>query len=162
MKKLLILGLLAALLTAPSIFATDVSVVYNDTMISTDTNATRTDTAVTTSFRIRDYGRIWLTVTIDGYANDTSFANDSYFVFFQHSFNDIDWTLLTFATDTLQKILKGANDTDVVIATSINRDSVHVGNYGRVMFCHRCALSEADINGNAYRKRLSAWFNVVK
>ena len=162
MKKLLVFGLLALFMVVPSSFSNDLSVIYNDTMVSTDTNATRTDTAYTPSMSIQDFNRIWLTVTIDGYFNDTSFANDSYFVFFQHSFNNSDWRILAFTTDTLQKILKGSNDTDVVITTSINRDSVHVGNYGRVMFCHRNALSEADINGNAYRKKLTAWLNGVK
>lgn len=162
MNKLLVLGLLAIILIAPSIFATDLSVIYVDTLDGADTNTVRCDTAYTGIIDLSEYGRAWISVAIEGigYPLDTSFANDTFFVFLQYSPNRINWT----KSDTLQKILKGANDTIINLTTPIlNRDSLNVGNFFRVMFCHRNVASDCvAAEGNSYSKKLTAWFNTVK
>ena len=155
MKKIL----LALLLLCATVSANDLTVDYAD-LIGADTNGTRTDTAYTPSMFVGGYDRLWFTVSIKGLAYDTGFANDSYFVFIQHSPNKIDWS--TTGNDTLQKILKGDNDTTLNIATSINRDSVVVGNYVRVKFLHRNALANKQaLTANTYSKRLRAWVSYV-
>lgn len=177
MKKILLLMLLMITATAQ---ADEASVIYADTVLDADTNASRTDAINTPSVRISDYSKIWVAVSLEAVSKqdsagtgfvggvDTVFANDTFFVLFQQSYDDINWFSVAPAGaatgDTLQTIVKGANDTFFVRPTTyIRRDSLNIGNFGRIRFIHGNTLSsEQELNGNIYRKKLTAWFSGVK
>lgn len=158
-------------LIATTAWSTDLRVVYADS-IAADTNGTRTDTIYTPSTDISDAVRLWITIQVLGVskdsaganyvATDTSFANDTFFVFFQSSADQQTWTID--AQDTLLAIKKGANDTIVNVSTSIPRDSTGwVGDYGRIRVVHRNTLAnQFPLGSGVYRKEIVAWISKVK
>lgn len=157
MKKLLFL-----LLLLPSLsFGEAVTAFYSD-FIGEDTNGTRVDTIYTDYIDVRDCSRLWITFKIAGYSNDTVFTADSFFVGLQYSSDAANW--YGHATgDSLQKILKGANDTTINIATGISRDSIFCADYVRVRVLHRNTLANQQaLTANTYVKRITAWFNAIK
>lgn len=158
MKRLI---LLLALLTLPlAADATDVYVLYQDTMTSSDTDGTRIDTVYTSAINTAGAKRLWLSIQITGAGwmyKDTNWANDTVFYFVQHSPDRKNWTTID-ETDSLNCV-KGANDTIFNSAIVINRDSVFIADWLRVRFEHHDSLTEANINGNNYGSFYRAWIN---
>lgn len=160
MKKLLFLILLLSFI--PSLSHGEAVTAFYSDFIGEDTNTTRTDTVYTNYLDVRDCSRLWLTIKIAGYSNDTSFTADSFFVGLQYSSDASNW--YSHATgDSLQKILKGANDTTINIATGISRDSTFCADYVRVRVLHRNTLANQQaLTANTYVKLITAWFNAIK
>ncbi len=161
MKKLiLILVLLLMYVTAP---AEQLQVIYNDSILA-DTNGTRADIIYTPAMDLSNIKRLWFDLQIEGYNNqDTSFANDSFFVGFQTSFDNKNWTSHILGDSALFKIKKGANDTIVTTTVGIDRDSSYCGNFGRLRIVHRNALSNQQaLTANVYQKRITGWVSYIR
>lgn len=157
MKYLILLLVLLPIAVA----ANDLSVVYTDDIAAGDTVAMRTDTVYTPWMDVRDFKRIWLSFNLEAYPYDTNFAGDTFFLYLQHS---PDKRHLT-TTAALQSVVKGANDTIINVAASINRDSLFFGNWNRFMVVHVDSLSAAAdtlIVGNEYKTKITVWLNTVE
>lgn len=171
MLKRLMLLMLACALSWSGVEATDLSVLYVDA-IGGDTDQVRVDVIYTDSMDTREFKRIWLNIQFEAVSkdsagvnyvpyDDSTFANDSFFVFYQYSADGINW--FTSADDTIAKIKKGDADTTINVAISLNRDSLNLGNYGRIKFVHRNTLSgEYELGANVYRTILRVFFVTVK
>ncbi len=161
MKKLiLIFGLL--LLCNVSIQAEQLTAFYSDAILA-DTNGTRIDTIYTSGFDASEYTRLWFDLEIEGFLNDTVFAADSFFVAFQSSGDNINWTSHVLGDTALYKILKGANDTTVTTTVGIDRDSSYCGSFGRIRILHRNALSNQQaLTANVYQKKFTVWISGIK
>ena len=161
MKRLIILALLCL---AGSVFANDIQVTLRDSISVADTNAARGDTVYSEWVPIHGAQKIHLFVdvfAIGGSAVDTNFADDSFFVDVQLSFDKGNVTK-KFLIDTLLDTGLGwpgvADDkADLLAADSLR------GNYMRARFIHRAL----DIGGpgflnKVYGKKLKLWFVLIK
>ena len=148
--------------------ANDMSIIFADTIVAADTvlaTSYRVDTVYSPSFRVSDFSRLWFSLSLEAEPTDTNWANDTFDVAIESSYDDKNWIL--FSTAAYQRILKGANDTvDIRPSGIVARDSLNFGNYMRVRWVHRDSISEDAsgdaLPGNIYRTKLTAWLSGIK
>lgn len=147
------------LLTSMSVGANDIVINYTDSIAGADTaNSTvRCDTVYSDAFDITDYNRFvfFTELTGDPYY-DTAWADDTFWIDFQHSLNQSDWR--TVLVDTLL-----ADGTGWSVLNWNTTDSI-IGNWGRARLIHWDTLG-ADTPGiedNVYKKKLQLWIGEKK
>lgn len=151
MKKFLMVSLL---LMCMSVSANDITIYYTDSIVGGDTaaEAVRCDTVYSYIIDISKFNSFtfFSELTSDPY-NDTAWADDTFWVDFQHSFNRKDWRVIQI--DTF--LASGADWSAVNLKTTASI----IGNWGRARLIHWDTLG-ADTPGiedNVYKKKLQLW-----
>lgn len=150
---------LLTILAFSSVSATDLSVVYIDTILAADTAITnvRADTVYTGSM---DFGKwrymqfyVDLQATGQSVNVDTNWAADTFFVDVQHSFDRVNW--VTVEVDTL--LTSGTG----VPVLNIDRDGSVVGNWLRGRFIHWDSMetTQPSLLNNKYEKKMILYIN---
>lgn len=158
MKKCLLVLLVLMLLPYAG-WATDLNVLLIDSIVGADTaNAVvRCDTAYSSIERLTGVKVIhfFSVLAAEPYHSDTNWADDSFFVNFQTSFDRVNWDV---------------HEVDTFLENGIawspllmNSDSGIFGYWGRAMLIHWDTIGngdEPDIEDNAYYKRLQLWISL--
>ncbi len=142
-KAMVVLVVMLVWLVSQSVVADDLQLLFVDA-IGTDTAADsiRADTAYSPAFDISKYQTLEFGVKVAAHINgrftDTNWTADTFFVYFQRSFDKETWTA-PWKIDTV------LNNQALVFDEFIqNRDTIPFGDWGRLMFIHWDSV-EADM-----------------
>lgn len=164
MKKF-ILSLILVSLVASMGFATDMTLLFSDSITAADSADVRNDTVLSVVYDIRDYKVMNFYSYLRDYLNldDTNFVDDSFFVYLQFSADGYTWE----AGDTL--CLDTFLDSDSGWSwLGIDRDTANIGNFIRVELVHydSIGIGAADsalVNRDApFWKELYVWITGTK
>lgn len=157
MKKLLMLIMLSLPIATP---ATDLSVIYIDTINSGDTAiaTVRLDTVFTPILSFAEWRYMQFYVDLQASPPnaggvDTNWATDTFFINVQHSFDRTNW--VTVEVDTLFDAGTG------VPVLNFDKDATIVGPWLRGMFIHKDSLeaSGTALVDNTYSKNMVLYIN---
>lgn len=141
--------------------ATDLRVVYKDSISAADTVAAskRVDTVWSSTMNIAGATTIDFYKALSAWESqaDTNWVNDTFFVYFQTSWDGSTW--LTYKIDTLLATTAGSAD-----EFRLKSSDSSYGDLARLMLIHWDSLEVAapGLLGNVYYKECELWLSIKK